>query len=101
MKKDLIKLANHLDSKGLTKEADYVDGLVKSASLGGQTYYILCHIMSYEEGAKILGIYSSLEQAKAVIAEVKDKAYRDCYFEIEEASFEPSIETVIDGMFKD
>ena len=31
MFKDLIKLANHLDSKGLTKEADYVDRLLKKA----------------------------------------------------------------------
>ena len=28
MKKDLIKLANHLDTIGLTKEADYVDALL-------------------------------------------------------------------------
>ena len=32
MFKDLIKLANHLDSKGLTKEADYVDRLIKKAN---------------------------------------------------------------------
>lgn len=29
MKKELIKLANHLDSIGLVKEADYVDALLK------------------------------------------------------------------------
>ena len=31
MIKDLIKLANHLDSKGLVKEADYLDRIIKSA----------------------------------------------------------------------
>ena len=28
---ELIKLATHLDNKGLTKEADYVDALIKRA----------------------------------------------------------------------
>ena len=32
MIKDLITLANHLDSKGLTKEADYLDNIIKSAA---------------------------------------------------------------------
>lgn len=31
MKKYLIKLANHLDQKGLHKEADYVDWIMKKA----------------------------------------------------------------------
>ena len=31
MIKKLIKLANHLDSKGLAKEADYLDGIIKRA----------------------------------------------------------------------
>ena len=29
--KELIKLANHLDSKGLAKEADYLDRIIKNA----------------------------------------------------------------------
>ena len=33
MLKDLVKLANHLDSKGLNKEADYLDVILKAASL--------------------------------------------------------------------
>ena len=33
MLKELVKLANHLDSKGLVKEADYIDNLVKNAGL--------------------------------------------------------------------
>ena len=31
MKKYLVKLADHLDKKGLTKEADYVDWILKQA----------------------------------------------------------------------
>ena len=31
MIKELIKLADHLDSKGLHKEADYLDGITKKA----------------------------------------------------------------------
>lgn len=31
MIKELIKLADHLDSKGLAKEADYLDGIIKKA----------------------------------------------------------------------
>lgn len=29
--KELIKLASHLDNKGLVKEADYLDGIIKKA----------------------------------------------------------------------
>ena len=32
MIKELIKLANHLDSKGFVKEADYLDEIVKAAN---------------------------------------------------------------------
>ena len=32
MIKSLIKLADHLDKKGLHKEADYVDWIIKNAS---------------------------------------------------------------------
>ena len=32
MIKELIKLANHLDSKGLRKEADYIDALLEKAA---------------------------------------------------------------------
>jgi hypothetical protein len=31
MLQELVKLANHLDSKGLVKEADYLDRIIKSA----------------------------------------------------------------------
>jgi len=32
MLKELIKLANHLDSKGFNKEADYIDNIIKMAN---------------------------------------------------------------------
>lgn len=32
MKKELAKLANHLDKKGLSKEADFLDSILKRAS---------------------------------------------------------------------
>jgi hypothetical protein len=31
MKKQLVKLANHLDEKGLYKESDYIDNILKKA----------------------------------------------------------------------
>ena len=44
MIKELIKLANHLDSKGFVKEADYLDGVIKESSenesiLDAETYF--------------------------------------------------------------
>lgn len=33
MIKELVALANHFDSKGLTKEADFVDSIIKKSSL--------------------------------------------------------------------
>ena len=37
MIKELIKLANHLDSKGLTEEADALDAVVKRAMIGSHS----------------------------------------------------------------
>ena len=39
MKKELIKLANHLDRMGLTKEADYLDNIIKE---GGESSLFSC-----------------------------------------------------------
>ena len=33
MIKELVKLANHLDNKGLRKEADYLDGIIRKAQI--------------------------------------------------------------------
>lgn len=46
MFKNLIKLANHLDSRGLTKEADYLDGIITKLSQSRQP-------MSEEEAMQI------------------------------------------------
>jgi hypothetical protein len=44
MIKELIKLANHLDSKGLSKEADYLDGIIdKFAESSGHYDHIEKH----------------------------------------------------------
>jgi hypothetical protein len=37
MIKDLVKLANHLDEKGLKKEADYLDNIIKNARSGSHS----------------------------------------------------------------
>lgn len=41
MLKKLIKLANHLDSKGLVKEADYLDSIIVKASEDGVAQSIM------------------------------------------------------------
>jgi hypothetical protein len=38
MLKELTKLANHLDQKGLTKEADYLDNIIKEAAAGENVF---------------------------------------------------------------
>ena len=43
MIKDLVKLANHLDAKGLRKEADYLDGVIKKLSDYAYTEHPLGH----------------------------------------------------------
>lgn len=41
MLRELIKLANHLDSKGLTKEADILDGIISKASSENKIIFLL------------------------------------------------------------
>ena len=36
MLRDLVKLADHLDRKGLSKEADFLDGIIKKATMTDQ-----------------------------------------------------------------
>jgi hypothetical protein len=41
MLKELVKLANHLDQKGLAKEADYLDNIIKKmANIENPDYYL-------------------------------------------------------------
>ena len=58
MIKELIKLANHLDSKGLVKEADYLDGIIKSADVehAGEVTSI-----EFDEDTKTIEIEGHLE----------------------------------------
>jgi hypothetical protein len=49
MLKDLIKLANHLDSKGLTKEADFLDRIIKKSSDDEIYSKLLRHCMSDDD----------------------------------------------------
>ena len=44
MLKELIKLANHLDNKGLQKEADYLDAVIRKYSdLSNEEEYAIIH----------------------------------------------------------
>lgn len=54
MLKDLIKFANHLDSKGLTKEADMVDSIIKKIAQEGEAYGEYNHTV--KEGETVEGI---------------------------------------------
>jgi hypothetical protein len=47
MLRDLVKLANHLDSKGLTKEADYIDSLIKG-KLNSDTFVTIASEMNFD-----------------------------------------------------
>ena len=59
MIKELIKLANHLDSRGLAKEADYLDGVIKRAAgekvhpIGGDAYRV-------QTGRRAWGLWMSV-----------------------------------------
>jgi len=39
MLKDLVKLADHLDRKGLSKEADFLDSIIKKSSENMSEYF--------------------------------------------------------------
>ncbi len=58
MIKELIKLATHLDSKGFAKEADYLDGIIKSADVehAGEVTSI-----EFDEDTKTIEIEGHLE----------------------------------------
>jgi hypothetical protein len=54
MIKDLVKVATKLDSLGLTKEADIVDGLIrKIAETGDDEFYTMWNSLSNEEKDKL------------------------------------------------
>ena len=49
MIKDLISLANHLDAKGLRKEADYLDGIIKRANEDSGIFDKLTDLLQNDE----------------------------------------------------
>lgn len=77
MKKELIKLANHLDRIGHTKEADFVDNLLKKAEEGedcencdGDTFFDKrCH----QNVSRYTSFDKSDENIKTLIQEIKSK----------------------------
>ena len=56
MIKELIRLANHLDSKGLTKEADQLDRIIKRSSEEDPKYYLFNDKDIYAEVVKTSGV---------------------------------------------
>jgi len=77
MNKYLIKLANHLDKKGLHKEADYVDWIIKNADQYKET------IVSNEK-MKCINLFTGLQFAAAQKNMEKYKKSRDEIIELKE-----------------
>ena len=67
MLKDLVKLANHLDNIGRTKEADYLDNIIKSAFLGD----LMGGSIDIEKSATCL-FNKIMEEANIIITPGKD-----------------------------
>ena len=63
MIKQLIKLANHLDKKGLAKEADYLDAVIRK----------IAEEMSDEERKKLTPPPDDLNKGDFLPKEVRDK----------------------------
>ena len=82
MKKELIKLANHLDRIGRVKEASYIDNLIKKGQHEDSeaqpkdvknTYYLL--YFSFEDVGKAeMGLFSTLEKAEDAKRKLEDQA---------------------------
>ena len=66
MIKELIKLANHLDSKGLAKEADVLDKIIKTS--GGLSMYQMLENEKQED--------EELKIAELILAEAKRRSGR-------------------------
>jgi mannitol/fructose-specific phosphotransferase system IIA component len=49
---DLIRLANHLDAKGLTKEADFIDRLLKKSNKTSKAIDYVCGISKKMQNRK-------------------------------------------------
>ena len=84
MKKQLVNLANHLDRIGNTKEASYIDNLLKKAQdeeseimlkKPQDTYYVL--IMPFDHAGEFeWGIFSTFEKAEDAKRKITEQAIR-------------------------
>lgn len=72
MLKDLIKLANHLDSKGFTKEADYLDFIMKKAT----------ELPEYEIDASEMAVLEILSQVLKSLMKAESFKVNKIYEEI-------------------
>ena len=102
MKKYLVKLADHLDKKGLYKEANYLDNILKKAyedennsyqgpegedaasespNEGGKMYVVL---LETGECAYAKGVFDSKEKADEAIKQSKHLLSGNSYYELEE-----------------
>lgn len=83
MLKELIKLSNHLDAKGLKKEADYLDGVIKKLSkeyaVNPEEPYRSDKDKAYisENRDKAL---QTLERARGVVVEAYNFFVNELYF---------------------
>lgn len=97
MLKDLIKLANHLDAKGLRKEADYLDGVIqKLAGEAGKDDGIINRLMDRiknlgpELAEKLLHMLESEDEFLGRLSKGRAKRIEDA---INEAKKEGDLET--------
>ena len=77
MIKHLIKLADHLDRKGLTKEADYVDALIRIAEEMPAQNPRVNQVQTANENKAIAGIRAMRVKQQQRIRSVYTKKYND------------------------
>ena len=89
MKKELIKLANHLDGIGRKEEADFIDNLLKKAQEEvGQKRYGLGYIpFPSEPNFELLAVYDEKSKAEEVKTELEN-IDDDILLVIEEADYD-------------
>ena len=78
MIKDLVSLANHLDSKGLQKEADYLDSMIRKCAIGAGDYMPperwieFFNYMSEEDKDKALTLLDKVTTYRALSPDAKE-----------------------------
>ena len=70
---ELIKLATHLDKKGLHKEADYLDTVIKSITAGRDIWFRWCRrgIRAALESFQTGRLMFMTIKRKAVLAQIR------------------------------